>query len=77
MKFLKKLASKKGQLSMEMGLLIAAAVLVAVIVAYYYTTRTKSVMQESGKRANETSINFSNSADTITGKIVDVANSVS
>ena len=77
MKFLKKLASKKGQLSMEMGLLIAAAVLVAVIVTYYYTSRTKSVMEEAGKRANETSINFSNSADTITGKIVDVANSVS
>ena len=76
MKFLKKLASKKGQLSMEMGLLIAAAVLVAVIVAYYYTSRTKAVMQEAGKRANETAINYSNSADTIATKTVNVANSV-
>jgi uncharacterized protein (UPF0333 family) len=51
MKLLKKLVSKKGQLSMEMGLLIAAAVLVAVIVAYYYTTRTKAVMERAGASA--------------------------
>ena len=55
MRFLKKLVSKKGQLSMEMGLLIAAAVLVAVIVAYYYTTRTKNVMEKAGaSAANQT-----------------------
>ena len=54
MRFLKKLVSKKGQLSMEMGILIAAVILVVTIVAYYYTTRTKSMMERSGKEANTT-----------------------
>ena len=76
MKLLKKLASKKGQISLEVGLLIAAAVLVAVIVTYYYTSRTKSVMEEAGKRANETAHDLGNYSDNITEKTVDVAESV-
>ena len=77
MKFLKKLASKKGQLSMEMGLLIAAAVLVAVIVAYYYASRTKAVMQEAGRNANQTVHDLDTAASNVTTKTVNVANSVS
>ena len=69
MKFLKKLASKKGQLSMEMGLLVAAAVLVAVIVAYYYTTRTKAMMERAGKEANTTVASLGNRTIDIVGKI--------
>ena len=65
MKLLKKLVSKKGQLSMEMGLLIAAAVLVAVIVAYYYTTRTKAVMERAGASAANTTENLSKAAESI------------
>ena len=76
MRFLKKLVSKKGQLSMEMGILIAAAVLVAVIVAYYYTSRTKAVMDEAGKNANKTAHDLGNYSDNITKKTVDVAESV-
>ena len=69
MRFLKKLVSKKGQLSMEMGILIAAAVLVAVIVAYYYTSRTKAVMDEAGKTANDTAHNFSKASSDVSNKI--------
>ena len=65
MKFLKKLASKKGQLSMEMGLLIAAAVLVAIIVAYYYTTRTKKVMEKAGATAANATDQMNNATSAI------------
>jgi len=76
MRFLKKLASKKGQLSMEMGLLIAAAVLVAVIVAYYYTSRTKSMLEKASNQANTTVKELSDSANTITTNTTQVADSV-
>ena len=76
MRFLKKLVSKKGQLSMEMGLLVAAAVLVAVIVAYYYTTRTKSMMEKASDTANQTVQSFSNTAHTKTLNITQVADNV-
>ncbi|WP_421078418.1 class III signal peptide-containing protein [Methanothermococcus sp. Ax23] len=42
MKLLKKLTSKKGQVSMEIGILVAAAVAVAAIAAYYYVKNVKS-----------------------------------
>ena len=70
MRFLKKLASKKGQLSMEMGILIATAVLVAVIVAYYYTSRTKKVMEKAGAQAANTTEQLDNAAKNITAKTV-------
>jgi len=39
---MKKLISKRGQISMELGILVAAAVAVAVIAAYYYVTSVRS-----------------------------------
>ena len=73
MRFLKKLVSKKGQLSMEMGLLVAAAVLVAVIVAYYYTTRTKVMMEKTSNTANETVQELSTQTSNIEDNLIDVA----
>ena len=73
MRFLKKLASKKGQLSMEMGILIATAVLVAVIVAYYYTSRTKKVMEKAGAQAANTTEQLNNATKNITGETVSYA----
>ena len=69
MKLLKKLASKKGQLSMEMGLLIAAAVLVAVVVAYYYTSKTKQVLEKAGTQANNAASELRTDTDTVSGKL--------
>ena len=76
MRFLKKLVSKKGQLSMEMGLLVGAAVLVAVIVAYYYTTRTKSMSEKVSNQANITTTNLQDNTEDLVNKIVGVANDV-
>ncbi|MBP2219520.1 class III signal peptide-containing protein [Methanococcus maripaludis] len=42
MKFLEKLTSKKGQVSMEIGILVAAAVAVAAIAAYFYASNVKN-----------------------------------
>jgi len=40
-----KLLSKRGQLSMEIGILVAAATAVATVVAYYYL---RSIRQSGG-----------------------------
>ena len=42
----KKLISEKGQISMEVGILVAAAVAVATVAAYYYI---KSIRESGGK----------------------------
>ncbi len=54
MKLLKKLTSKKGQVSMEIGILVAAAVAVAAIAAYYYVTNVKKSASAAGNQANAT-----------------------
>ncbi len=69
MKFLKKLMSKKGQISMEIGILVAAAVLVAVIAAYYYVKNVSSQASKAGEVANNTTTQLANKANEITGKI--------
>ncbi|ACV25100.1 class III signal peptide-containing protein [Methanocaldococcus fervens] len=56
MKLLKKLLSKKGQLSMEVGVLVAAAVLVAIVAGYYYVKNASSAAQKAGTQAE----NFTN-----------------
>ena len=48
---LKKLTSKKGQVSMEIGILVAAAVAVAAIAAYFYTTNVKESAKTAGSKA--------------------------
>jgi len=77
MKLLKKLASKKGQLSMEMGLLIAAAVLVAVVVAYYYTSKTKQVLNKAGEQAVNTTSDLGKYTGKVTNNVSGVVNSIS
>jgi len=47
-----KILSKRGQISMEIGILVAAAVAVAAIVAYYYISSVKNSMQNVGQTAH-------------------------
>ncbi|BAP62035.1 hypothetical protein MMKA1_19180 [Methanococcus maripaludis KA1] len=54
MKFLEKLTSKKGQVSMEIGILVAAAVAVAAIAAYFYAQNVKSAGDRTQGVANDT-----------------------
>ena len=51
---LEKLTSKKGQISMEIGILVAAAVAVAAIAAYYYATNVRDSAGRAGQAANNT-----------------------
>ncbi|WP_457612777.1 class III signal peptide-containing protein [Methanocaldococcus sp.] len=61
MKILKKIMSKKGQLSMEVGILVAAAVLVAIIAGYYYVTNAKKAAESAGSQAGQF-VNTTNSS---------------
>ena len=54
MKLLKKLTSNKGQVSMEIGILVAAAVAVAAIAAYYYVKNVKGSANAAGAQAETT-----------------------
>jgi uncharacterized protein (UPF0333 family) len=63
MKILEKLTSKKGQVSMEIGILVAAAVAVAAIAAYFYV-----------KNVKDSSNNAAESAKQVTGSINETAN---
>ncbi|MBA2847587.1 class III signal peptide-containing protein [Methanococcus maripaludis] len=68
MKFLEKLTSKKGQVSMEIGILVAAAVAVAAIAAYFYATNVKNAQAETGASAKSTTQALTNvSSDATTG----------
>ena len=77
MKFLKKLMSKKGQISMEIGILVAAAVLVAVIAAYYYVKNVSSQASKAGEVANNTTTQLAKGAENVTSKISNVVSGVS
>jgi uncharacterized protein (UPF0333 family) len=59
-KLLKKLTSKKGQVSMEIGILVAAAVAVAAIAAYFYAKNVRDSASNAGKAANTTSNKLAN-----------------
>ena len=67
MKMLKKLTSKWGQLSIELGLIIVGVVLASGIVGYYYIVTSKKVAKIAGKTANATAHNISKAV----GKVVD------
>ncbi|MBA2863043.1 class III signal peptide-containing protein [Methanococcus maripaludis] len=54
MKFLEKLISKKGQISLEMGILVAAAVAVAAIAAYFYATNVSNTGKQITNSTNQT-----------------------
>ena len=62
MRFLKKLASKKGQVSTEIGILVAAAVTVATIAALFYVKNVKGSAEKAGEGANATVGNLSEKA---------------
>ena len=49
-----KLISKRGQISMELSILVAAAVAVAAIAAYYYIQSVSTSAENVGDTANET-----------------------
>jgi len=48
---MEKLMSKRGQISMEIGILVAAAVAVAAIAAYFYVQSVRSSAQNVGEAA--------------------------
>ena len=60
---LRKLTSKKGQVSMEIGILVAAAVSVAAIASYYYMKNVRDSQNNAAQTAND-----------VTGKINKTAN---
>ena len=56
-----KLFSKKGQISMEIGILVVSAITVAVVSSYYYMLNIKeSHPENAGKAANKTSLVLGN-----------------
>ena len=66
MKILEKLTSKKGQVSMEIGILVAAAVAVAAIAAYFYVKNVKESSTKAGEQANETATALTDAAGNAT-----------
>ncbi|AXI24822.1 hypothetical protein CFE53_01040 [Methanofervidicoccus sp. A16] len=66
---IEKLISKRGQISMELGILVAAAVAVAAIAAYYYV---KSVSDSAGAaedNATQTINELGRLAENATGRL--------
>ncbi|MBG0769749.1 class III signal peptide-containing protein [Methanococcus maripaludis] len=58
----KKLYSKKGQVSMEIGILVASAVAVAAIASYFYAVNVKSSNIHSKNTIDSTSNTILNSS---------------
>ncbi|NPA62371.1 MAG: class III signal peptide-containing protein [Methanococci archaeon] len=66
----RKISSKKGQLSMEVGILISSAVLVGVITTYIYIMNFKKIrVDAAGKKAT-------NATETMTQKAEQYRNSI-
>jgi uncharacterized protein (UPF0333 family) len=75
MKILEKLTSKKGQVSMEIGILVAAAVAVAAIAAYFYVKNVKDSSNKAGENANRTADALGNVSRDVTDNISSIWNS--
>jgi len=69
---LKKLCSKKGQVSMEIGILAGAAVAVAAIASYYYAKNVKYSDTHAGEVANSTSTAFLEISQNASDKICNI-----
>jgi len=69
MKLLKKLLSKKGQLSMEVGVLVAAAVLVAIVAGYYYIKNASKAAKSGGERAENFTTTVESKANKTLGEL--------
>ena len=66
---MEKLMSKRGQISMEIGILVAAAVAVAAVAAYFYVKSVKSSAKNVGSAANETITQMENKTKEIAQNI--------
>ncbi|WP_459202148.1 class III signal peptide-containing protein [Methanococcus sp. CF] len=66
---LQKLYSKKGQVSMEIGILVASAVIVSAIASYYYILHVKYSDTHSGETAKNTGDALLNSSAATNCKI--------
>ena len=66
---MEKLMSKKGQISMEIGILVAAAVAVAAIAAYFYIQSVQSSARNVGTTANNTTTKMIEGAQKFTKSI--------
>ena len=66
---MEKLMSKRGQISMEIGILVAAAVAVAAVAAYFYVKSVKSSAQDVGSAASDTISTMKNKTGDVTDKI--------
>ena len=51
---MEKLLSKRGQVSMEIGILVAAAIAVAAIAAYFYVVNIQQSASRAGNASNAT-----------------------
>jgi len=60
---IEKLLSKRGQISMELGILVAAAVAVAAIAAYFYISNVQKSAEKAGEAGNETVSALNETAD--------------
>ena len=69
MKILKKLTSKCGQLSIELGLIIVVVVLACGIVGYYYVVTSKNVAKIAGETANISAHNISKAVSKVVDEI--------
>ena len=77
MRLMKKLLSKKGQVSMEIGILVAAAVLVAVIAGYFYVKNVKQQSTTAGEAAKNATEKMSKTAANVTSQIEQIATNLS
>ncbi len=69
MNIIKKIMSNRAQLSMEVGILIAAAVLVAIIAGYLYINNVKSGAEKAGKKTSEFINTTSNKSEDYISKL--------
>ena len=74
MKFLEKLTSKKGQVSMEIGILVAAAVAVAAIAAYYYASNVKNSASNTEAIVDSTVDAFNSTAQAAASNMTNLMN---
>ncbi|WP_459201504.1 class III signal peptide-containing protein [Methanococcus sp. CF] len=73
MKFLGKLTSKKGQISMELGILVAAAVAVAAVAAYFYATNVSNTGRQITNSTNQTTQALADAITNATSKLSDMS----
>ncbi|ABO36019.1 conserved hypothetical protein [Methanococcus maripaludis C5] len=72
MKILEKLTSKKGQLSMEIGILVMAAVAVAAIAAYYYASNVSNSGKQITNSTNQTTQVLANAISSATAELSNI-----